>query len=158
MTMKVLLIEDPQRKRQIASEILGDLPEWFGIPEAVEAYVREGAELPFFACEHDGEAVGFMTLRETSPYTAELHVCGVKKRFHRSGAGSALFRSFAAYAADHGYEYAQVKTVAAGCYPEYDATRLFYERMGFRALEVFPTLWDESNPCLIMVKALHNPG
>ena len=95
-----------------------------------------------------------MTLRETSTYTAELHVCGVKKRFHRSVAGSALFQAFAAYAADHGYEYAQVKTVAAGRCPEYDATHLFYERMGFRALEEFPALWDESNPCLIMIKTL----
>lgn len=53
-----------------------------------------------------------------------------------------------------GYEFLQVKNVAAGCYREYDATRQFYERMGFRNQEVFPTLADESNPCLAMVKVL----
>jgi hypothetical protein len=28
--------------------------------------------------------------------------------------------------------------------------------MGFSELEVFPTLWDESNPCQVYVKAIWN--
>jgi GNAT superfamily N-acetyltransferase len=110
--------------------------------------------MPFIAAITDSEAVGFMVLKETSPYSAELSVCGVKKRFHRQGVGSAMFAVLRRVAQSRGYEYLQVKTVAAGYYPEYDATRMFYERMGFRALEVFPTLWDESNPCLVMVMSL----
>lgn len=153
--MNVRMISDPAEKQRIAREILADLPEWFGIEESTEAYIRESAEQPFFAAfDADGIPAGFMTLKETSPYTAELAVCGVKKRLHRSGTGSALFEAFRAYAAERGYEFLQVKTVAAGMYPEYDATRLFYEHLGFRALEVFPTLWDEANPCLIMVQRL----
>ena len=152
--MQVKMIRDAAQRMQIAREILTELPEWFGIPEATEGYIRESGEQVFFAAEKDEEAIGFMTMKETSPYTAELAVCGVKKRLHRTGTGSALFRALREYARAEGYEYLQVKTVAAGCYPEYDATRLFYERMGFRALEVFPTLWDESNPCLIMVQKL----
>ena len=152
--MTVTMIDCPEEKCAIARDVLSDLPEWFGIPESTEAYIRESAEQPFFAAMSGDEAVGFMTLKATSPYTAELAVCGVKKRFHRSGTGSALFSAFHRYAREQGYEFMQVKTVAAGCYPEYDATRLFYERMGFRALEVFPTLWDECNPCLIMVRTV----
>lgn len=153
--MKTIIIENPLEKRRIARTILSDLPDWFGIPEAIENYAEESAAQPFIAavCE-DGEVMGFMTLKETSPYTAELAVCGVKKRFHRCGAGSAMFETLRAFAAGQGYEYLQVKTVAAGMYPEYDATRMFYEHLGFRALEVFPLLWDESNPCLIMVMRL----
>lgn len=147
-------IECPEEKRRIARDILSGLPEWFGIPESTEEYIRESGSMPFFAAIHDGEAVGFMALKETSPYTAEIYVCGVKKRLHRCGAGRALFAAFRDYAAHHGYEYMQVKTIAAGCYPEYDATRMFYERMGFRALEVFPTHWDVCNPCLIMVRTV----
>jgi len=41
--------------------------------------------------------------------------------------------------------------VNQGCYEEYDQTVAFYESLGFKKLEVFPTLWDEWNPCLIMV-------
>ena len=48
----------------------------------------------------------------------------------------------------------EVKTVAPGHYPEYDATVAFYRGVGFLPLEVFPTLWDENNPCLILVKTL----
>lgn len=152
--MTVRLITATQEKCMIARDILSDLPEWFGIPESTEEYIRESGSMPFFAAIQDGEAVGFMALKETSQYTAEIYVCGVKKRLHRCGAGSALFLAFCSYAAEHGYEYAQVKTVATGCYPEYDATRLFYEHLGFRALEVLPTLWDECNPCLIMVRRI----
>ena len=149
--MYTTMIGSAEEKRRIARAVLEDLPEWFGIPESTEEYIRECASMPFFAVMEDGDAAGFMALKETSPFTAEIYVCGVKKRLHRCGAGSALFGAFRDYAARCGYEYIQVKTVAAGHYPEYDATRMFYEHLGFRALEVFPILWDESNPCLIMI-------
>ena len=152
--MIVRMIDFPEEKRAIVREILADLPEWFGIPESTEEYIRESGKMPFFAAMAGEEHVGFFALKETSPYTCEIYVCGVKKRFHRQGAGTALFASFTEYARAQGYRYAQVKTVAAGHYPEYDATRLFYEHLGFVALEVFPTLWDACNPCLIMVLAL----
>lgn len=150
-TVKIL---DPERKRAIAREVLEDLPEWFGIPESTEEYICESGNMPFFACMEKDEVLGFMALKETSPFTCEIYVTGVKKRFHRQGAGSAMFADFCEYARQQGYRFVQVKTVAAGRYPEYDATRKAYEHMGFVALEVFPTLWDECNPCLIMVKAL----
>lgn len=152
--MQIIQIYDQTEKKRITRAVLEDLPEWFGIDESREEYIQESGNMPFIAAIKGAEAVGFMALRETSPFTAELYVCGVKKRFHRSGAGSAMFAALRKEAQLRGYEYLQVKTVAAGCYPEYDATRMFYERMGFRALEVFPTLWDESNPCLIMVQRL----
>ena len=152
--MHILMIDDPARRRAIAREVLADLPEWFGIPESTEEYIRESSNMPFFAAVEGEEPIGFMALKETSPCTCEIYVTGVKKRCHRCGAGSAMFAAFYAFARQQGYRYVQVKTVAAGYYPEYDATRLFYERMGFCALEVFPTLWDERNACLIMVRAL----
>jgi len=34
----------------------------------------------------------------------------------------------------------------------YAKTRQFYLSVGFKPLEVFPLLWDESNPCLLMAK------
>ena len=152
--MEIKLLTDSARKRAVAREILADLPEWFGIPESTEEYIRESGKMPFFAAVEGEDAVGFMALKETSSFACEIYVTGVKKRFHRQGAGRALFAAFEEYARAQGYRFVQVKTVAAGHYAEYDATRLFYERMGFMALEVFPTLWDENNPCLVMVKAL----
>lgn len=36
----------------------------------------------------------------------------------------------------------------------YERTRRFYLAAGFTPLEEFPDLWDERNPCLLMVKSL----
>ena len=36
-------VSDPARRVEIARTILSQLPEWFGIPEAREAYIRESA-------------------------------------------------------------------------------------------------------------------
>ena len=151
MTMQIVEITDAAEKSRIAAEILLDLPEWFGLPDSTEMYIRESAQMPFYAALSEGKATGFIALKKTSPYAAEVYVMGVKKHHHRCGAGRALMEAFLRRARAEGCEYAQVKTVAAGHYEEYDRTRLFYEAMGFRALEVFPTLWDEWNPCLVMV-------
>ena len=152
--MQVVMINAPDRKREIASEVLTDLPEWFGIPESTVEYIRESGNMPFFAALEGEEVLGFMAMKETSPCTCEIYVTGVKKRAHRSGAGRAMFAAFEEYARAQGYCFAQVKTVAPGHYKEYDATVAFYRGVGFLPLEVFPTLWDENNPCLILVKAL----
>ncbi len=152
--MHVTQITDADRKRAIAREVLEDLPEWFGIPESTEEYIRESGNMPFFAAVEGENVLGFISMKETSSFACEIYVTGVKKRAHRCGAGRAMFTAFEAYARERGYRLAQVKTVAPGHYPEYDATVSFYRDVGFLPLEVFPTLWDESNPCLILVKAL----
>ena len=152
--MQVVMIEDAARRRAIAREVLEDLPEWFGIPESTEEYIRESGDMPFFAAVDGAEILGFMAMKETSTYACEIYVTGVKKRAHRCGAGRAMLAAFEKYARMQGYRMAQVKTVAPGHYPEYDATVAFYRGVGFLPLEIFPTLWDEHNPCLILVKAL----
>ena len=152
--MEIREVMAAEEKRRIAAEVLADLPEWFGLPESTASYVRQCGELPLWAAREAGEDVGFIALKQTSPYTAEICVRGVKKRFHRQGVGTLLWQALLARVRDMGCEYAQVKTVAAGHYEEYDRTRRFYENLGFRALEVFPTLWDAWNPCLIMIRKI----
>jgi len=41
-----------------------------------------------------------------------------------------------------------------GKYEAYDKTNRFYISLGFKEFEIFPTLWDERNPCQIYVMAL----
>ncbi|MGI5893913.1 MAG: GNAT family N-acetyltransferase [Candidatus Merdivicinus sp.] len=147
-------ISDPGTKQLIAARILGLLPEWFGLPDSTAIYISESCNMPFWAAFSQEDPIGFIALKETSPFTAEIFVMGVHPDYHRHGVGKALFSAFLAYARQHGYEYLQVKTVAEGHYPEYDRTRFFYESLGFRKLEVFPTLWDEWNPCLILIRSV----
>ena len=84
MTMMIVEIMDAAEKRRIAEEILLDLPEWFGLPESTETYIRESAQMPFYAAVAEGRAEGFIALKKTSPYAAEVFVMGVKKHRHRS--------------------------------------------------------------------------
>ena len=46
--MQVVMVEAAARKRAIAREVLADLPEWFGIPESTEEYIRECGSMTFF--------------------------------------------------------------------------------------------------------------
>ena len=74
--------------------------------------------------------------------------------YHRKGAGRALFEEARREAFRLGYSFIQVKTVQMGRYKEYDDTNLFYLSLGFKELEVFPTLWDEWNPCQIYIMSI----
>ncbi|MHB8097866.1 MAG: GNAT family N-acetyltransferase, partial [Erysipelotrichaceae bacterium] len=116
-------------------------------------YIEQSKQLVLFSAHHNNQNLGFITLKETSPDTCEIHCMGVKKEYHHKGIGRLLIKQFEEYAKEQ-YEYIQVKTVDEGKYPEYDQTISFYKSVGFKKLEVFPTLWDEWNPCLIMIKKI----
>ena len=79
---------------------------------------------------------------------------GIKKKIHRQGIGQKLYDAFEQFAKES-YEFVQVKTVDEGHYDVYDQTIAFYKKIGFQKMEVFPTLWDEWNPCLIMIKKIN---
>lgn len=145
----------PERKAQLAGEILGALPQWFGIPESTADYVEGCKRLPLAAL-YDGEtAVGFCALQQTATEAGELYVLGILPGWHRKGGGRVLITWAQEYARKAGWKLLQVKTLDATAHsPEYDRTREFYHAMGFIDLECFPSLWDEGNPCLIMVKPL----
>ena len=93
-------------------------------------------------------------MNETGKATAELYVMGILKAYQRKGIGRLLFDAAKETAREQGYSFIQVKTVQMGKYEEYDCTNRFYLSLGFKEFEVFPTLWDEWNPCQIYVMAL----
>lgn len=145
-------IVDIKEKEKISREILNDLPEWFGMPESTEEYITGSQDKPFIACFMDNEAVGFVVLNSTSEDCADIFVMGIKKNYHRMGIGTKLNDAYEKLAKKLGYTYTQVKTVQTGHYKEYDITNNFYKSVGYKELEVFPTLWDEWNPCQIYIK------
>lgn len=147
-------VTDPGTKSTITRNILEALPEWFGMEKGREEYIALSETQPLWAAFENGEAVGFLCLKPTSEDTLELSVMGIRREFHRRGIGRRLFAAAKGYAKTHGYSFLQVKTVAPGHFESYDATNSFYQSLGFKKLEVFPTLWDETNPCLIYVMAL----
>ena len=150
----IRIVSDAEKKRRIARLVLERLPEWFGIPEAREDYIREAADEIMVVSEEGGKPNGFLCLKETGKDTLELAIMGVLKECHRNGIGTALFEAAKAIAVEKGYSFLQVKTVQMGRYEEYDRTNLFYLSLGFKEFEVFPTLWDERNPCQVYVMSI----
>jgi coenzyme F420-0:L-glutamate ligase / coenzyme F420-1:gamma-L-glutamate ligase len=152
---RVIEITDPSARARIAEAVLRDLPEWFGIEEATAAYIESAAMLPTFAVEPD---VGFLCLKQHTPQAAELYVMGVRREHHRQGIGRALVVEAESWCRAQGIRYLHVKTLGPSRSSRgYDATRAFYEALGFVPLEELHGLWDEENPALILVKDVR-PG
>ena len=152
--MIIKQIESDADKGSIARTILESLPDWFGIPEATEDYIADSKDRPFFCAYTEDTPIGFLYLKETGRHTVELAVMGVLKEYHRQGIGRKLFAEAMNEAKRIGYSFIQVKTVQMGRYDIYDDTNRFYLSLGFKELEVFPTLWDEFNPCQIYIMAI----
>lgn len=152
--MEIKQLTDPSEKQHVTRLILEALPDWFGIPQAREEYIAESANKTFLCAYDKDRPIGFLYLKETGRDTVELYVMGVLKEFHRQGIGRELFHQAKSAATEKGYSFIQVKTVQMGRYEEYDKTNRFYLSLGFKELEVFPTLWDEWNPCQIYIMGL----
>jgi len=149
--MEVTAVEDPAARSDLCRTILEALPDWFGIPEAVERYIRDVASLPTFAVGDDG----FLTLKLHTEPAAEIYVMGVLPASQGHGMGTALVAAAEDYLREREIEFLQVKTLGpSNPDPEYARTRHFYEARGFRPLEESTKIWGEENPCLIMVKSL----
>lgn len=135
--------------------ILRSLPEWFGIEEALLRYASEIEQLPTFLASNTHHVIGFLSLKQHNPHAAEVYVMGILPEAHRRGIGKALLEFAQAWLREQKTEYLQVKTLAASVDdPNYASTRAFYTAMGFRPLEEIRQIWNEANPCLIMVKRL----
>ncbi len=152
--MSQLIIDGPAYQTGALCEpILRALPEWFGVEEALSQYVADIENLPTFLAYDDGELLGFLTVKQHYATTAEVLVMGILLPAHRRGIGRALLVRAQAWLASQGVEYLQVKTLGPS-HPDdgYANTRAFYQALGFHPLEEFRQIWDERNPCLIMIK------
>lgn len=149
---EIRLLKDEEKKQ--VREILEALPDWFGIPEALDEYVRESRKLPIIGCLEDHRVLGFLTMKETSKETLEIYVMGVLPMYHGKGIGRDMMDMMFRYAKEHGYRYLQVKTLSPEVNdPGYLGSYVFYRTMGFHDVEVLP-LWDEHNPCLLMIQKI----
>ena len=147
---QVVEIRAPAERSRIAEAVLRDLPDWFGIEEATRGYIEDAAALPTFAVEPD---LAFLCLRQHTPWAAEVYVMGVRPDQHRRGLGRALVTAAERWCRAHGIRYLQVKTLGPSRPdPGYDATRAFYEALGFVAIEELHGLWTDDNPTLILIK------
>ena len=142
-------------KPEVCEEILRSVPDWFGIEESTVAYISRSKELPMVIATMDEKPVGFLSLRHHSSFTTEIYVMGVLPEYHRSGIGKKLLIEAEKVLSNQEVDFLQVKTVSSDRECEfYKKTRLFYKSFGFKEVEVFPSLWDEANPCQLLIKSV----
>ena len=135
--------------------ILRALPDWFGIEASIQHYLAAIPDLPTFLAKAQAQTVGFLSLKQHNPWAAEVYVMGVLPGYQQAGIGRALLTQAEEFARSQKIEYLQVKTLGPSN-PDagYAKTRAFYSAMGFRPLEEFSQIWDENNPCLVMIKKI----
>lgn len=152
---RVLIRRMANGESATCERIMRSLPKWFGIDEAIVAYTRDTEAMETYLAEFSGAVIGFITVNARSPVAAEIQVMAVREEAHGQGAGRALVEHVEGLLIARETEYLQVKTLGPSRPgPEYERTRGFYWRVGFRPLEE-NNLWGDANPCLIMVKHLN---
>ncbi len=151
---EIRIVEDKNQKSLICEDVLRDLREWFEVESAVTEYIEKVGEKLFVIAEQAGEPIGFICIEEVNEFVSEIYVMGIKREFHRQGAGRELLAFAERELAAQGKRYLLVKTLSERRPDEqYDQTRRFYRRVGFLPLCELD-IWGEDNPCLLMIKVL----
>ena len=152
----IIEVKDILTKSIYTKEVLEKLPEWFGNKQALGDYVKKAAELPYWAAlNKENNCIGFFAVETHYGHTGDIFVCGVLPEYHRNGIGKALYDVAEAYLIQNGCKYIIVKTLSETTdYEPYARTREFYKSVGFEPLITLTEMWDEENPCLIMLKTL----
>ncbi|MFA9557614.1 GNAT family N-acetyltransferase [Evansella sp. AB-rgal1] len=144
-----------QEKTRITDSILRQLPEWFGIEEALVNYVEGVVHTDVYALYVAEKPVGLISIKSNNQYTSEIYVMGILKEHQNSGFGKKLLEVAQDRLRMNKVNFLMVKTLSDS-HPDihYKKTREFYHKTGFYPLEEIKEIWGKENPCLVMVKSL----
>ena len=153
--MTIEIIDSQENKKNICRKVLCSLPDWFGIPEAIDEYVEKSSEMQFWALFDNKNVIGFIVVKRASDDTAEIYVMGILEAYHHKGFGRMLFSSCYEWCKQNDFSFLQVKTLDKS-HPDthYANTRKFYKAIGFKELECVPEIWGKTYPCLIMIMSI----
>ena len=136
--------------------VLEALPDWFGDPDAIDAYVvdAESDRYDSLLASDGTQVLGVALVHRHFPEAAELHLIAVAPEAQGRGIGRLLVERVSADLAASGCAVLSVHTVGPSFDHEpYARTRRFYGRLGFLPLEEHTGL-DWAGPTLILVRPL----
>jgi ribosomal protein S18 acetylase RimI-like enzyme len=153
MEYKIIEITNNNKKAEYTNLVLRKLPEWFGNEKSLQEYVDTVHKYPFWATFDNNNCIGFFSVKIHYNRTGDIYVCGIDPNYHRKGIGTLLYKAIENYFIKNACEYIIVKTLSEiNSDKNYAKTRHFYKKMGFNELITLTEMWDENNPCLIMIK------
>jgi GNAT superfamily N-acetyltransferase len=142
----------------LCREALESLPEWFGRPASVEAYVAAAETLPMPArFAPSGMIAGFLSLKIHTPAATEIDVMGVEPAWHRRGVGRALVEAAPAEARARGAGFLKVKTLARPARIGTTRIRGASPRRPVSCRSKFFRHSGAQIPCLFMARSLVTP-
>jgi GNAT superfamily N-acetyltransferase len=135
--------------------VLRTLPRWFGIEESIVEYAQNTSRFPTFVVRDEGTIIGFLSLQRHFSEAWDINCIAVDLEYRGKGIGRTLQKCAEEWLVGLGATILQVKTLAES-HPStsYAETRKFYESMGYKPTEVFPTLWAAHLPVLQLIKVL----
>ncbi|PKR78755.1 GNAT family N-acetyltransferase [Halalkalibacillus sediminis] len=144
-----------EEKSRVTNYILRQLPEWFGIEEAIVNYVNNVVNTEFYVYNISEQPVGLIGVQSNNKYTSEVYVMAILKEYQNRGIGKELLDSVEDDLKNKNIKFLMVKTLGDS-HPDkyYKNTREFYFKTGFYPLEEIKEIWGKENPCLIMAKNL----
>jgi ribosomal protein S18 acetylase RimI-like enzyme len=156
MEYKIIQVKDNTKKMEYTNNILRKLPEWFGNEESLVKYVNTVNEYPYWAAfDKENNCIGFFSGKIHYKRTGDIYVCGIDPQYHGKGIGTLLYKEVEKHFKNNNCKYIIVKTLSEiNEDKDYERTRKFYKRMGFEELITLNEMWDENNPCLIMIKQI----
>lgn len=154
--MKIKKISSTEEKIEVCKSIVNSLSDWFDEKGRSE-YVSGVGETSVWASYDDNQLVGFISIKKNNEFTSEIYVFGVLKEYQGKGIGSELLDVVCYDLAEAKIKLLAVKTLDSSAeYEPYDRTRNFYLKKGFIPVDVYKNIWNEENPCLLMVKTIKN--
>jgi len=135
MTLTISVESDSAVKRGIQQTLTALLPDWFNQGDASLKYAEKAEVLPGYVAWLDGEAKGLLLYKQHAAIAAEIFWLAVDPGCHRSGIGRALVSAARDAARRDGLRFLVVWTLHSSSKQKpFEATRLFYEGVGFHYL------------------------
>ncbi|MBA2650868.1 MAG: GNAT family N-acetyltransferase [Tatlockia sp.] len=125
----------PDDAEHLCRTITRDLPEYFGLPECNESYVKGLREHVNFAFKYENSFVGLLSLAFPYPQAGQVYWMGILREHQGKGLGQLLIHEAAHFAKVKGAKLLTVETLSKKASDEnYLKTYQFYESLGFQPL------------------------